>query len=1007
MFAMLDIKSAFSFLDGTMSIQEIVQTAKSFNYAAIAVNDRHTMHGAMALRNISETHNIKPLYSLRVTLVDHDHITYLIYAKNNQGYRDLLAFSTFLESSDTNVEYKDVVKYSKDCVIVVYGEGGIIESNQIDTLFYLNLYKESLDDFYIGISNNNSNKWKVDNDNLKLLCASLNIKTVALPKVEFRVAEDAEVKKLFVAMNHNRSFSDHQNYVNEKNYFLSIDEIKKYYDPKDIEHTVEIANKCNVDFRLMEKATLPIFETPNEMSSEDYLNNLTLAGLKRRLNNNVSRIYLDRLKYELSVINSMGYADYFLIVYDTILYARNHDIYVGPGRGSSASSLVAYVLGITHIDPIENDLLFERFLNPERISLPDIDIDFPDDKRDEIIAYVTNKYGYDHVAQIVTYGTFAARQSLRDVGKALNIPTYKLDQLSKLIASVPNTTLKMTYDDNKKFRKMIDEDTKLKELYRLASKIEGLPRHTSLHAAGIVMSKNPIATHLPLSELSDGTYVTQYSMNYLEDLGLNKIDFLGLRNLSIIAEICSNFDGFDILKIPLDDQKTFELLQKGDTSGIFQLESYGMTKLFKGLQPHQFTDIVAAIALYRPGPVKNIPAFLENRNNPENIKYIHDDLSEILNDTYGIIIYQEQIMQIAQLMANFSLAKADILRKAMSSKQSDLLHSLREEFIEESVKNGYQRKTATEIYDLIEEFSNYGFNKAHSYAYGLIAYQMAYLKANHYLEFYLALLNGVIGSPRKTSEYVSASKKVGINIFGPNINYSHLKFVKNNNSILFPLLSIKSVGQAVSTKLLQERQNGPFIDFFDFVARANLAGISKAVMEALIYAGALDTFKHNRTTLIYSLDQALMYANLVKVDADVPSLDFDIVSKPQIIKYESDKFKELEMEKEYLGFYLSTHPIEQYKKDMDYKGDDIVTVKQLKKTKYLLVYVTKVKTHRTKFGDLMAFIEVVDENDTIDLVVMPNVYKLVEDKLKVNTYISISGKIDRKESILVDSMTVK
>lgn len=1007
MFAILDVKSAFSFLDGTMSIQEIVSTAKAFNYAAIAVNDRHTMHGAMALKNLCEKEQIKPLYSLRVSLAEHDNITYLLYAKNNEGYTDLLAYSTLLESLDFENNYENLLKYAHNCVVVVYGEGGIIESNQIDTLAYLNLYKETLTDFYIGISNNNSNKWKVDNDNLKLLCASLDIKTVALPKVEFKTYEDAEIKRLFVAMQHNRSFNDHQNYINEKNYFLTLDEIRNYYDDNDIKNTIEIANKCNVDFRTIEKATLPVFITPNNVSSEEYLNNLTLAGLKRRLNNQVSRKYLERLKYELSVINSMGYADYFLIVYDTILYARNNNIYVGPGRGSSASSLVAYVLGITHIDPIANDLLFERFLNPERISLPDIDIDFPDDRRDEIIQYVMDKYGKDHVAQIVTYGTFAARQALRDVGKALNIPSYKLDQLSKMIANVPNTTLEMTYRDNKKFRKMIEDDTKLKELYRLASKIEGLPRHTSLHAAGIVMSHQKLVKHLPLSELSDETYVTQFSMNYLESLGLNKIDFLGLRNLSIIAEVCSNFEEFDILKIPLDDQKTFELLQKGDTSGIFQMESYGMTQLIKDLKPNKFTDIVATIALYRPGPVKNIPSFLENRNNPDKIKYIHDDLAEILNDTYGIIVYQEQIMQIAQLMANFSLAKADILRKAMSSKQSDLLHSLREEFIEGSVKNGYQRKIATEIYDLIEEFSNYGFNKAHSYAYGLIAYQMAYLKANHYLEFYLALLNGVIGSTRKTSEYVSASKKVGINIFAPNINYSQLKYYKSNNSILFPFLTIKGVGQAVASKIIKEREKGQFTDFFDFVARANLIGISKSTMEALIYSGALDTFKYNRTTLIKSLDQALMYANLVKVDSDQPSLDFQIVSKPKIIKYESDKFLELEKEKEYLGFYLSTHPIAQYKKDIDYQGDTISLVKQKKKTKYLLVYVTKVKTHRTKFGDLMAFVEVVDEQDTIDLVIMPNVFKLVEEKLKVNTYVSISGKIDRKESILVDSMTIK
>ena len=1007
MFAGLDTKSAYSFLDGTMSVEEIVKTAKSFNYAAIAINDNNTMHGIMELKKYSEKYDIKALYSFRVIIDDGVKISYLLYAKNNKGYQDLLEYSSYLESNDNDNNFDLLAKYTKDCVVIIYGEDGIIENHQIDTKYYLDLYKECLSDFYIGISNNNSNKWKVDNDNLKLLAHSLDIKTVALPKVEFNRSEDVEIKRLFTAMSHNRSYRDHQNVVNDKNFFLDLKTIQRFYSEEDIKNTIEIANKCNVSFSTLKKAELPKYQFNADISSEEYLNQLTLLGLKRRLDNKVTKIYLDRLKYELSVINSMGFADYFLIVYDTILYARNNDIYVGPGRGSSASSLVAYVLGITHIDPIANGLLFERFLNPERISLPDIDIDFPDNRRSEIITYVINKYGNDHVSQIVTYGSFAARQALRDVGKVLNIPNYKLDALSKMIANVPNTTLADTYKNNIKFKKMIEDETSLKELYRLASSIEGLPRHTSLHAAGIVMSQDLLVRHMPLSQLSDNTYVSQFSMNYLEELGLNKIDFLGLRNLAIISEITENFKDFDILKIPLDDEATYKLLQKGDTVGLFQLESAGMTDLIKKMKPKEFTDLVAAIALYRPGPAQNIPTYLKNRENPAEISFIHDDLKTILSETYGIIVYQEQIMQIAQLMANFSLAKADILRKAMSAKQSDLLHSLREEFIEGSIKNRYPRKIATEVYDLIERFANYGFNKAHSYAYGLIAYQMAYLKANHYLEFYLALLNGVIGSARKTSEYTNASKRAGINIFGPNINYSQMKYIKNNNSILFPLVTIKGVGAVVANKIIAEREKGLFKDFFDFAARANLIGISKSVIEALIYSGALDSFDYNRTSLINALDQALMYANLVKVDSSEVSLDFDIVSKPQIIKHASNKFLELEKEKEYLGFYLSTHPISQYKVDMAYNGDSISEVLRSRRTNYLLVYTSKIREHRTKYGDLMAFIEVVDESDTVDLVLMPNVYKLVKDKLKLNQYIVIKGKIDKKDSILVDDISIR
>lgn len=1006
MFALLDVKSSYSFLDGVMSVQDIVKTAHSFNYAALAINDLDNLHNLMELKMYAEKYNIKPIYSLRVELTEPDPITYLLYAKDNQAYLDLLEYSSLLNSDDYENSFNELAKFSQNAVVIIYGEGGIIESEQVNTKAYLELYQAKLKDFYIGISNNSSNKWKIDNDELKLLCHSLKIETVALPKVDFLEEADKDLKKLSTALKYNRPFNDHANYVNEKNFFLSKELIERFYDQADIDNTIVIANKCNVNFNTLEKAKLPKFASPNNLASEDYLVSLCVKGLELRRNNQVSYEYSERLKYELSIINQMGFADYFLIVYDIILFARKNDIYVGPGRGSSAGSLVAYVLGITHIDPIENSLLFERFLNPERISLPDIDIDFPDNRRQDIIDYVVSKYGYDHVAQIVTFGTFAARQALRDVGKALMIPSYKLDALSNLIKESKQTTLADTYKYSNKFKKEIDNDNKLSQLYKLASKLEGLNRHTSIHAAGIVLSADSIYKHVPIIRRAD-TSVSQYSMNYLEELGLNKIDLLGLRNLAIIAEVASSIENFEILKIPLNDQKTFELLQSGDTAGIFQLESYGMSKLIKDMGPSKYTELVAAIALYRPGPVKNIPTFLENRKDPSKIVYMHKKLEPILAETYGVIVYQEQIMQIAQVMANFSLAKADIMRKAMASKQADLLVSMREEFILGSLKMGYTKTLAVQIYDLIEEFSNYGFNKAHSYAYGLIAYQMAYLKANHYLEFYLALLNGSLGADSKTSEYVQASKQVGINIFGPNINYSQNEYIKSNNSILFPLSSIKGIGKAIVNKLLAERSQGLFTDYFDFIARSNLIGISKGIVEALIYAGALDLFDYNRTTMISMLDQAYMYANLVKVDVEPVRLDFDIVSKPQMRKLAKDSFKEMEMEKHYLGLYLSTHPISEYKESINYQGDSILSVKQSKRTRNLLGLVKKVKTHRTKYGDLMAFIALDDETSSIDIVLMPNVYKLVADDLKIDQYVTISGKINQKDSILVDRIEIR
>ncbi len=1004
MFAILDVKSAYSLFNGTMSVEEIVKTAKAKNYRAVAINDLNTLSGLMELKSLTDKYDIQPLFSLRVLLKEHDNLTYLVYAKNNDGYRQLLKLSTHLSSLESDLSFQQLVDWTKDCVIIIYGEGGIIENETIDTQAYLKLFKDNFSDFYIAISNNTSNKWKVDNDKLKVTCKIMSIKTVALPKVEFNEASDVEVKRLYVAMANDRLFYDHTNYVNEKNFFLNIEEIEKFYDKEDIAATIEIANKCQVNFNTLEKAKLPVFQNSASATSEDYLTSLCVKGLKKRLDNQVTYEYSDRLKHELKIINQMGFADYFLIVYDFILFARKNDIYVGPGRGSSAGSLVAYVLGITHIDPIKYGLLFERFLNPERISLPDIDIDFPDDKRSLIIDYVAKKYGSEQVAHIITFGTFAAKQSIRDVGKALAIPSYQLDRMSKMIPNQPKIKLADVYNSNINFKKLINDDKKHETLYRLASKIEGLPRHSSLHAAGIVLSDKPLVNYVPLMQIDDNLNVTQYSMDYLENIGLNKMDFLGLRNLTIIANVTDNLENFNIFDIPLNDAATFKLLSEGNTSGIFQLESYGMSKLMTQMKPFEFNDIVAAIALYRPGPMANIPTYLKRRFNKEVITYLHDDLKPILSETYGIIVYQEQIMQIAQKMAGLSLAKADILRKAMSDKNATALSSLREEFILGSLKKGYLKKDAIEVYNLIEKFANYGFNKAHSVAYSLIAYQMAYLKTNHYFQFYLALLNSVIGGPKKTREYTIECKRRNIEILKPNINYSVDTFIKHQNGILFPLTAIKGVGKLVCDKIKLERENGLFKDYFDFVARANVIKINKTTIESLIYAGALDFFNYNRTTMIKMLDQGMMYADLVKVDAKEVSLDFNIVSKPNMIKYESDSFLELEKEKELMGFYLSVHPIAHKKSSLNYNGDSIFDVKNSKMTKDLLVYVLSVKKHRTKNGYMMAFVSGSDDTDNIDLVLMPNVFKNVEETLKPETYIRISGKIDRKDSILVDSL---
>lgn len=1005
MFAQLDTKSAYSLLDGTMSVDNIVKVAKEFGYQAIAINDQDVMYGVMELKKAALKYNIKPIFSMRVT-ISHEEgaVTYLLLAKNNQGYLDLCELSTRL--SNQKLSYEDLLKYVNDCIVIVHGEGGIIENEHIDTEAFLNLYKETLSDFYIGMSNNGSFKWKTDNELLKQLCQKKGVKTVALPKVEFYRAEDAEVKKLFQALKHNRACNDYSNVVNERNHFLSMDEIKEFYSEDDIKHTIEIAEKCNFDFSLLEKAQLPVFKQDMGVSSEDYLRSLCRAGLNKRFNNNVPNEYWERLSYELNVINTMGYADYFLIVYDFILFARRQDIYVGPGRGSSAGSLVAYVLGITHIDPLEYNLLFERFLNPERVSLPDIDIDFPDNRRDEVIEYVKEKYGSDHVAHIITFDTFGAKQAIRDTGRALGVPVYQLDAISKMIPSGPKITLKKAYESNVNLRVKINESNTLKQLYALAAKIEGLPRHTSMHAAGIVLADKKLTEYLPLL-MDDKETLTQYSMNHLEELGLNKMDFLGLKNLTIIAEVSNQIAGFDIMNIPLNDKKTYQLISKADTSGIFQLESAGMRNLLKQMRPQNLEDIVATIALYRPGPMQNIPTFLKRRFNQEKVVYIHQDLKPILESTYGIIVYQEQIMQIAQLMANFSLAKADLLRKAMSDKDRKALHSLQSEFIEGSVKNGYTRKISEEVYLLIERFADYGFNKSHSVAYSLIAYQMAYLKANYPRQFYLSLLNSVKGSNNKTNEYINECRSRKIEVRLPSVNYSSYDYLIHNQQIMFPLLAIKGVGISAAKIIVEERETGGMYESFpNFVARVNLHGIKRDTLENLIDSGALDEFGLSRTTMQEGLHNVLTYANVMKVNVEVPYLDYDIIDEPKLIKYSDEKMEVLEKEYEVLGVYLSSHPIIQKKEMINYQGDTVLKLKQTKQTRQMLVQVRRIKEHRTKYGDLMAFISVFDETDSIDLVVMPDLYKANKESLKINTFVMVAGKSDRENSILVNKMKV-
>ena len=841
----LHVRSCYTLLQSTMTIQKIVDSAKRYGYHAVALCDKEVMHGAMAFYHMAKKADIQPIFGMEVEVAEEEGIFgFILLAKNDNGYQALMKLSTMLNTKERKEQLtmEELLTYTKDCVVLTNGDQNQMETYLIKEEMehlaaFLQRCKESFATFYVAISRNDSPLLRQKNRLLKALCQQMQIPTTALSRIYFDEAKGEESYKTLCAINQGVSLDDKMLNYSPKRYFRSKEEMAELYDEDDLAASDKIAQMCHVEMKFP-KAILPKFKNRYGMSSEEFLRRLCHKGLEKRMQyQKIPSVYEQRLRYELDVIISMGYADYFLIVWDFIRFAKTQDIYIGPGRGSAAGSLVAYCLGITHADPIRYHLLFERFLNPERVSMPDIDTDFPDDRRDEVIAYVHDLYGEHHVSHIITFNTLAAKQVLRDVGKAMQVAPRQIDLLCKLVPNRPKVTLQDAYQERVKFKQMINSGEQMRKLFAIALQLEGLPRHSSLHAAGIILSNEDISNVCPLIDVDEGMCATQFTMEYLEELGLIKMDFLGLRNLTIIDEIVHQINAkekrLDIMHIPLDDAKTYQLIRSVDTVGVFQLESEGMKNLIRKMKPTCFEDIVATVALFRPGPMENIPRYLECRTHPEKVDYLHPDLKPILENTYGVMIYQEQVMQIAQTMAGFSLGKADNLRKAISKKKGKELQSLREDFVEGAKQKGYEESLAIRVYELIMKFANYGFNRSHSVAYGMIAYQMAYLKANAPLYFFTALLNSVIGSETKTSEYVFEARKRHIEILLPSVNQSSNQYEIEGNALRFPLVGIKGIGNAVSNVLIEERQKrGNFKDFFDFVARMEGQKLGKKTMES-------------------------------------------------------------------------------------------------------------------------------------------------------------------------------
>ena len=1011
----LHARSCYTLLNSTLTIPQLVSQAKQAGYGAIACTDEKVMHGAMEFWKCCQKEQIKPLFGLEIQVkIEEEIVAMTVLARDNEGYVGLMEVSSRLCEDNAQLTLDQIQPHLDHWVLIVYGEGGFAESELIqedrrglgDKLGWL---KTQLPLFYMAISFNDASFWKLKNILLKQVCGAQDIPTVALSKIYYGKAEDAQLFKIVNGIRLSKTINDKTLTSVNGRYLRTPAEMEQLYDAEDLQASDHIASICNVTMELA-KTTLPAFPCPQGVSSKQYLTQLCLAGLKKRRQGlPEDPAYRRRLKYELDVILTMHFEDYFLIVWDFIRFARKAGIYVGPGRGSAAGSLVAYVLGITHVDPLQYGLLFERFLNPERISMPDIDTDFPDNRRDEVIRYVAEKYGEKHVAHIATFGTLGAKQVLRDVGRVMEIPLREVDMLCKAVPFGIKMTLQTAIQQNPRFHQMVYADRRYQELFETALRIEGLPRHVSTHAAGIVFSRAELDQICPTIRIENDLLSTQYTMEHLEELGLIKMDFLGLRNLTIIDDIVQRVNQrqpLDIMKIPLDDARTYALLKKVDTVGIFQLESEGMKNLIRKMQPECFDDIVATIALFRPGPMENIPEYLRCRTSPSAVHYLHPDLKPILESTYGVMIYQEQIMQTAQKMAGFSLGRADVLRRAMSKKKLKELQSLQKEFIGGCIQQGYDEKLANEVYELILKFANYGFNKSHSVAYGLLAYQLSYLKANFPLEFYTSLLNSVIGAEGKTAEYIDECRRHQVQILGPSVNASDVRYLIEGNAIRYPLLGIKNIGSAACLQLLAERQEkGLFADYYDFVTRMLTRRLNRKMIEALIDAGALDEFHANRQSLRLSLEEAISYGDLVRIEVGGQvRIDLGLVSKPVMVMAKEDPIERSEREREALGFYLCSHPILQIKKKYQIQTEPLIRL--LAKGGYIegFVYLQRVRQHRTKKGDLMAFAVGVDETAQIDLVIMPNIYARSTAFLNKGQYVYFQGKMDKEDSCLVNRL---
>ena len=995
-FVPLRIISCYSFLQSGLTMEKIAASTYKNGYFGLGLADNGVLFGVPEFVKASEKIKKPYIVGLEVRVND-DFIC--LYAINEEGYHHLIELSTAIQKEEFSFDLLKEKVGGLTAIIVTYqGKFKELFTND-DSLFnkYLFNYSELFKDgFYLGIEVTSKADVSYANK-IRKFAHEHTYNCVAFPRILYQKKEDAIVLKIVEAIEKDEKLNEKE--LDGQSYFMSIENYQKIYTANEINNSRKILESSSFNFHQKRGEMLhyPVNDSALTLKESCY------ARLKELDLDNIET-YINRLNYELETIISLGYADYFLIVQDYVSYAKTNGILVGCGRGSASGSLVSYLLDITQIDPIKYDLQFERFLNPYRKTMPDIDVDFMDIRREDVVQYMREKYGNNRVANIVTFQTIQAKQALRDIGRVYSFPNSHIDLLSKRISlKDKDMTLRKAYQKIPEFKELVDSDNYFLQIVSLASKIEGLIRQSSLHAAGIILNNSPLENALPIITDFSGHYISQYEMGNLEEQGFLKMDFLGLRNLTTIARCVDLINAhypeakLDKQHLPFDDEKIYKAICSLQVMGIFQIETMAMKKAIQVLKPNSFDDVVALLALNRPGPMQFIPSYVKRKEGKEQVIYDDPSLEPILKSTYGILIYQEQVNQIATTFANYSMSEADMFRRAISKKNKEEMAKNKEIFIKRAVENGHNEKVAIKVFSLIERFADYGFNKSHSVAYAAIACQMAYLKVYYPLEFYAAILEtSSSANDTKFNEYVSEMKKRNISIGLPNINESEKEFIVKNDALIYPLSAIKGVNALLADNIIAERSNGAYQDFFDFVARMYRYKISEAQLLALINAGTFDIFNKSRASFKASIKSALQYADLVYSEDGQLNIGFTDYIKPYLIEDHDDPIENLDNEYEALGIMISDNPLH-YKADIlrNKKIINITDAKEMRTAK-IAGLVRSVKTISTKKGSTMAFVKLVDEADEIELTVFSDVYVKSVSLLEKNKLIIADIKSERR-----------